>query len=125
MMTMHAAKGLEFPYVFILGMEEGTLPNRNAVEENNIEEERRLAYVGVTRAKQELTLVRAYQRKQNNVMTLMEPSRFIAEMPPEDLTMIDLSAKEQVATPASRKAGKEMALQELQAFAQTIENKQG
>lgn len=125
MMTMHAAKGLEFPYVFILGMEEGTLPNRNAVEENNIEEERRLAYVGVTRAKQELTLVRAYQRKQNNVMTLMEPSRFIAEMPPEDLTIIDLSAKEQVATPAARKAGKEMALQELQAFAQTIENKQG
>lgn len=89
MMTLHSAKGLEFPVVFLLGMEEGILPHRTSIEEDNIEEERRLAYVGVTRAQKELSLVLAKQRKQGKMMVESHPSRFIAEMPQEDLVFID------------------------------------
>lgn len=88
MMTLHAAKGLEFPNVFILGMEEGILPHRTSIEEHNIEEERRLAYVGVTRAQTKLTMVIAQTRKQGGGICAQEPSRFIQEMPQEDLNFI-------------------------------------
>lgn len=115
MMTLHAAKGLEFPVVFLLGMEEGILPHRTSIEEHNIEEERRLAYVGVTRAQKELTLVVARQRKQGNSIVQQEPSRFIGEMPKEELTFIDL-AKPQKQSKESSQHGLERVIEDLAAF---------
>jgi ATP-dependent DNA helicase Rep len=85
LMTLHAAKGLEFPHVFIIGMEENLLPHRVSVEEGNIEEERRLAYVGITRARQTLCMTTARKRRQYGESVKCEPSRFIAELPEEDL----------------------------------------
>ena len=85
MMTMHAAKGLEFPYVFIIGMEEGIFPGEMAkYSEEDMEEERRLCYVGITRAKKELCLCSSrsrllFGRTQRNM-----PSRFVSEID-EDL----------------------------------------
>lgn len=98
LMTLHASKGLEFPYVFLIGMEEGILPHRTSIDENNIEEERRLAYVGVTRAKKELTLVVAHERKRAGAMVVQEESRFIKEMPQSDLMYIDAPDKDPTKT---------------------------
>jgi len=86
LMTMHSAKGLEFPYVYIAGVEEGIMPHQVSLEEDGVEEERRLAYVGVTRAKRELTLCYARQRKRGGQLVDCEPSRFLAEIPPELLS---------------------------------------
>ncbi|MCG8494682.1 MAG: DNA helicase Rep [Enterobacterales bacterium] len=86
LMTLHASKGLEFPYVFMMGLEEEILPHRNSIEEDNIEEERRLMYVGITRAKQELTLTMAGKRKQYGEEFETTASRFLEELPQEDLT---------------------------------------
>ena len=86
LMTMHASKGLEFPHVFIIGMEENLLPHRASVEDGNIEEERRLAYVGITRAQQTLAMTMATKRRQFGETINCEPSRFIEELPQEDLT---------------------------------------
>jgi ATP-dependent DNA helicase Rep len=85
LMTMHAAKGLEFPHVTIIGMEENLLPHRNSIAEGNIEEERRLAYVGITRARQTLTMTLAGKRKQFGDTIDCEPSRFLEELPGDDL----------------------------------------
>ncbi|GLS27092.1 DNA helicase Rep [Marinibactrum halimedae] len=85
MMTLHASKGLEFPHVFILGMEEDILPHRTSIEEDNIEEERRLAYVGITRAEKTLTLTLAGKRKQYGEVLETSMSRFIDELPENDL----------------------------------------
>jgi ATP-dependent DNA helicase Rep len=85
LMTLHSAKGLEYPHVYIIGMEEDLLPHRNSVDEGNIEEERRLAYVGITRAKQTLALTFAAQRKQFGEMLNCTPSRFLDELPDGDL----------------------------------------
>jgi DNA helicase-2/ATP-dependent DNA helicase PcrA len=82
LITLHAAKGLEFPVVFIVGLEEGLLPHRRALEdERELEEERRLAYVGMTRAKDRLYLLHAHHRSTYGVGAQSEPSRFLAELP--------------------------------------------
>ena len=85
LMTLHASKGLEFPHVFLIGMEENLLPHRSSIEEGSLEEERRLAYVGITRAKRTLTISYAEKRKQYGEITRCEPSRFLEELPTEDL----------------------------------------
>ncbi|WP_026146653.1 DNA helicase Rep [Zestomonas thermotolerans] len=85
MMTLHASKGLEFPQVFIIGVEEDILPHRSSIEADTIEEERRLAYVGITRARQNLTLTYAARRKQYGEIIECSPSRFLDELPQEDL----------------------------------------
>ena len=82
LMTLHSAKGLEFPVVFLTGLEEGVFPHGRALEdEEGIEEERRLAYVGLTRAKEQLFLSYAAERRLGGYAGLREPSRFLLEMP--------------------------------------------
>jgi DNA helicase II / ATP-dependent DNA helicase PcrA len=101
LITLHAAKGLEFPVVFIVGLEEGLLPHRRALEdERELEEERRLAYVGMTRAKDRLYLVHAHHRSTWGVGAASEASRFLAELP-EEL----LAAEREESTPFRRSWG--------------------
>ncbi len=85
LMTLHAAKGLEFPHVFLIGFEEKILPHQNSIDEGNIEEERRLAYVGITRAQKTCTLSYCTHRKQRGILEECLPSRFLEELPQEDL----------------------------------------
>jgi ATP-dependent DNA helicase Rep len=85
MMTLHSAKGLEFRFVFIVGCEDGTLPHEGAIDEGRLDEERRLMYVGITRAKEMLTLsFSARSRKYGEVLS-NDPSRFLEELPQDDL----------------------------------------
>ncbi|MBS0286439.1 MAG: DNA helicase Rep [Proteobacteria bacterium] len=95
LMTLHAAKGLEFPHVFIVGCEEEILPHKTSIEQNTIEEERRLAYVGMTRAQKTLTLTYAKQRKRYGEQQLIIPSRFLDELP------VELVYREETAAPKS------------------------
>ena len=85
LLTLHASKGLEYPHVFIMGLEEEILPHRTSIEEGNIEEERRLMYVGITRARESLTLTFAAHRKQYGEKIETIPSRFLDELPADDL----------------------------------------
>ncbi|WP_413113017.1 DNA helicase Rep [Thaumasiovibrio sp. DFM-14] len=85
LMTLHASKGLEFPYVYLIGMEEGILPHQTSIDEDNVEEERRLAYVGITRAQRELTFTLCKERRQYGELLKPEPSRFLDELPQDDL----------------------------------------
>mgnify|MGYP003663762898 FL=1 len=86
LMTLHASKGLEFPYVFLIGMEEGLLPHQTSMDEGNVEEERRLAYVGITRAQKELIFTYARERRQFGEVARTEASRFLHELPQDDLS---------------------------------------
>jgi ATP-dependent DNA helicase Rep len=85
LLTLHAAKGLEFPHVFMIGLEEGLLPHRNSLESGDVAEERRLAYVGITRARETLTLTLAERRRQGGEAVATTPSRFLDELPVEEL----------------------------------------
>jgi len=109
LMTLHASKGLEFPYVFLVGMEEGLLPHQSSIDENNVDEERRLAYVGITRAQKELTFTLCRERRQYGELIRPEPSRFLLELPQDDLQWETerkvVSAEERMQTGQSRVAG--------------------
>ena len=83
LMTVHAAKGLEWDQVFVAGVEEGTMPHQRAIEENGLEEERRLFYVALTRARTRLVLSSCATRSVNGEVVSVQPSRFLAELPEE------------------------------------------
>ena len=86
LMTMHAAKGLEFPFVCVVGMEDGLFPGNRAIgDEEEMEEERRLCYVAMTRAKEQLILTNARQRMLYGRTTPCRPSRFLEEIPEENM----------------------------------------
>lgn len=94
LMTLHASKGLEFPFVFLVGMEEGLFPGRQSIEEpGRLEEERRLCYVGMTRAMEHLILTYAEVRRQYGREEYHRPSRFISEIPDEFLMEIRTKAR--------------------------------
>ncbi|WIW26451.1 DNA helicase PcrA [Bacillus inaquosorum] len=102
LMTLHAAKGLEFPVVFLMGLEEGVFPHsRSLMEEAEMEEERRLAYVGITRAEQELYLTNAKMRTLFGRTNMNPESRFIAEIP-DDL-LENLNENKETRAPSARK----------------------
>ena len=104
LMTMHSAKGLEFPLVFIAGMEEGLFPHMMSLEEpGRLEEERRLCYVGVTRAMKQLYLTYAEARRMHGTDTFNRPSRFVSEIPAELIQEVRL--KNSVVRPANRSTG--------------------
>jgi len=85
LLTMHASKGLEFPHVFLMGLEEDILPHRNSIDNDQIEEERRLLYVGITRAQKNLTMTYCEHRKQFGEKIEVIPSRFLDELPEDDI----------------------------------------
>lgn len=85
LLTLHASKGLEYPHVYIIGMEEELMPHRNSIEANTIEEERRLMYVGITRAKRTLSLTYAAKRRQYGETAATTHSRFLDELPHNDV----------------------------------------
>jgi DNA helicase-2/ATP-dependent DNA helicase PcrA len=87
-MTLHSAKGLEFPLVFVTGLEEGLLPHVRSTEENqgDVEEERRLFYVGMTRAREELVLTLARSRRRFGPSQLAKASRFVSELPAAEIS---------------------------------------
>jgi len=105
LMTLHSAKGLEFPLVFLVGLEEGLFPSQRSTEdEGRLEEERRLAYVGITRARDRLVISYAESRRMHGTEMLARPSRFLAEMPAE---LIDeVRPRVQVSRPLYAGAGR-------------------
>ena len=85
LMTLHSAKGLEFRFVFIIGVEEGSFPHEASVDEGRLDEERRLMYVGITRAKEHLALSFTRRKRRFGEILANDPSRFLAELPASDL----------------------------------------
>lgn len=112
LMTLHAAKGLEFPNVFLVGVEEELLPHANSLDEHSIQEERRLAYVGITRAQKNLTISYAKVRSRYGDAATVEPSRFLDELPPEHLEWED----KKVVSPEERQETARAYISNLQAL---------
>ncbi|NHL58885.1 ATP-dependent DNA helicase Rep, partial [Staphylococcus aureus] len=83
--ALRAYKGLGFPYGYLVGMEEGLLPHQSSIDEDDVDEELRLAYVGITRAQKELTFTLCKERRQYGELVRPEPSRFLLELPQDDL----------------------------------------
>jgi superfamily I DNA/RNA helicase len=97
-MSLHSSKGLEFPHVFLVGLEEDILPHRRSIDEDvSVDEERRLMYVGITRAKKQLTITRCLTRRKYGKNEERVPSRFLAEIP-DDLVSHQQGASAQVLT---------------------------
>jgi ATP-dependent DNA helicase Rep len=105
LLTLHAAKGLEFLHVFLIGMEEEVLPHRNSIEGDQIEEERRLAYVGITRAQRTLTMTSAAQRTQFGETSATTASRFVDELPQDDL--VRMGGNSEASAEQNQAAGEE------------------
>lgn len=108
--TFHAAKGLEFGHVFLVGVEEGILPHRESIDSGAIEEERRLLYVGITRARKSLSLSYCEKRRRAREWQPCEPSRFIAELSQEDLRVSGRGAPEVTKTEGNAKLARLKAL---------------
>jgi DNA helicase-2/ATP-dependent DNA helicase PcrA len=98
LMTLHSAKGLEFPIVFMVGMENGLFPHARSADEGNLEEERRLCYVGITRARRQLYMSYAEMRRLHGVEQINAPSMFLKEIPPE--CIVETRPRAQVLRPA-------------------------
>jgi len=109
LITLHQAKGLEFPVVFIAGMEEGVLPHRRSFDDpDEMEEERRLCYVGITRAKKHVYLLRSYRRSLFGSGLVNPPSRFLEDIPPQLMTTKGLWEKETTPPLVSREKPTEL-----------------
>jgi len=112
-MTVHSSKGLEFGTVFICGFEDGIFPHQKSIEDENIEEERRLCYVAITRAKSRLFITMAGERKRFKDTINPEPSRFLREIPEELFLFIPKEAQMKQAERA--KAGIQELMAKIQA----------
>ena len=104
LITMHSCKGLEFPHVFIVGLEDGLLPHSRSKLEGTLDEERRLFYVAVTRAMQTLSISHCGGRKKYGQMLPCHPSPFLKELPPELVEFADPKSK----IPVSQESGKDL-----------------
>ncbi len=106
--TLHASKGLEYPHVFLIGCEEEILPHRESIENNMVEEERRLMYVGITRAQRSLTITYCGKRRRAGEWQIVEPSRFLKELPPDEIRVSGRLAGDKVEPAISKKEGRAM-----------------
>ncbi len=106
--TLHASKGLEYPHVFLIGCEEEILPHRESMEGDKVEEERRLMYVGITRAQRSLTITYCGKRRRAGEWQIVEPSRFLKELPPDEIRVSGRLAGEKSAPAVSKKEGRAM-----------------
>lgn len=104
LITMHSCKGLEFPHVYVVGLEDGLLPHSRSKVEGTLDEERRLFYVAITRAMQSLTISHCATRKKYGQLVPCHPSPFLKELPPELVEHADEKAKQ----PVAAEAGKDM-----------------
>jgi superfamily I DNA/RNA helicase len=96
LITMHSCKGLEFPHVYVVGLEEGLLPHSRSKAEGTLEEERRLFYVAITRAQETLTLSYCLKRKKFGQATAGQPSSFLRELPPDLVEVVDDKSRQPV-----------------------------
>jgi superfamily I DNA/RNA helicase len=102
LITMHSCKGLEFPHVYVVGLEDGLLPHSRSKQEGTLDEERRLFYVAVTRAMQTLTLSHCGSRRKYGQLVPCHPSRFLGELPSDLVEHADQKAKQPVSSENGR-----------------------